>query len=452
MKKLICIVSCPIDTFSGYGARSRDFVRSLIEAKKEEWDVYIMPQKWGDCPWGALSSDDPLKLLYKTSQEINESLGGQPDIWIQITIPNEFQPVGKYNIGISAGVETNLYPGDWIEGLNKMDLNLVSSTHSKDVALASSFEKIDNNTNQVVSTIKLNKPIEVLFEGLDLNVFNKKPSTCMDIKLSKLLENVEEDFCFLFTGHWLSGTLGEDRKNVGLMIKSFLETFSGPGNKKPALILKANHVDYSISDEELIIDHIYEIVNKFNGNNTPNIYLIHGELTNKEINLLNNDPKVKAFLNFTKGEGFGRPLLEGAITGKPIITSNWSGHLDFVKPEYNILVGGEIKNVHESAANKWLLKESSWFSIDIEVAKRAMKDVFKHYKKYLKQSRKQTQYIKDNWSISKMIERINELMPKINPQPQTLDLKLPKLKKINKSEEKIELPKLKLPKLKKIEA
>ena len=445
--KPTCVISCPIDTFSGYGARSRDFVRSLIQAKKEKWNIYIMPQKWGDCPWGALSSNDPLKSLFRSSKDFND----QPDIWIQITIPNEFQRIGKYNIGVSAGIETNLYPGDFIEGLNRMDLNLVSSTHSKDVALATSFEKIDNKTNQVVSEVKLEKPIEVLFEGLDLNIFHKKPPTCMDIKTSKILESVEEDFCFLFTGHWLNGALGEDRKNVGLMIKAFLETFSGPGNKKPALILKANHIDYSTSDEEAIIEHIYDIKNNFK-NNPPNIYLIHGELTDKEMNLLNNDPKVKAFLNFAKGEGFGRPLLEGAITGKPTIASNWSGHLDFLKPEYNILIGGELKNVHASAANKWLMKESYWFSIDIDVAKRAMKDVFKHYKKYLKKSRKQTQYIKDNWSIDKMLEKINELIPEINPT-QTLDLKLPKLKKINNfKEEKLKLPKLKLPKLKKIEA
>lgn len=70
---------------------------------------------------------------------------------------------------------------------------------------------------------------------------------------------------------------------------------------------------------------------------------MHGELTDNEINEINNDPKVKAFLSFTKGEGFGRPLLEQAITGKPILTTNWSGHIDFIKPEYNILIGGELK-------------------------------------------------------------------------------------------------------------
>ena len=180
--------------------------------------------------------------------------------------------------------------------------------------------------------------------------------------------------------------------------------------------------------------------------NLPNIYLLHGEMTDEEMNQLNNDNKVKAFVSFTKGEGYGRPLAEAAITGKPVITTNWSGHTDFIKPEYNVLVGGELKNIHPSAANQFLLADSQWFNINTDIASRAMKDVFKHYKKYWEKSRKQTQYLKDNWSFDKMVERLNNLLPKVEPAPQNVPLKLPKLKKLG--EEKA--PKLKLPKLKKL--
>jgi len=434
--KPLCVVSCPIDTFSGYGARSRDFVKALIQLKGEEWNIQIMPQRWGDCPWNFLSQDDPIR------QRFIGGLERKPDIWVQITIPNEFQPVGQFNIGVSAGIETTAYPLDFIEGSNRMNLNLVSSNHSKNVALNCNYEKRDKNTNQVVGHVKIEKPIEVLFEGLDLDKYYKKPQN------SGLLKDIKEDFCFLFTGHWLPGAFGEDRKNTGLMLKTFLETFKGLGNKKPALILKTNEVNYSLLDREKILKKINQIKDQVSGN-LPNIYLFHGEMTDDEMNQLNNDNKVKAFVSFTKGEGYGRPLAEAAITGKPVITTNWSGHIDFLHPDYNILIGGDLKPVHKSSANDWILKESQWFNINTEVAGRAMKDIFKHYKKYFEKSRKQTQYLKDNWSFDKMVEKINLLMPKVEAAPKNVGITLPKLKKINK---KPELPKLKLPKLKKIEA
>ena len=435
--KPLCVVSCPIDTFSGYGARSRDFVKALIQSKGEEWDIKIIPQRWGETPWNALSQDDPLRQRFIPGLDQNN----QPDIWIQITIPNEFQPAGKsFSMGVTAGIECNILPGDMIEGINRMNLTLISSEHSKNIALATQFEKIDNKTDQSIGVTKCEKPVEVLFEGLDLTKYNKKPQN------SGLLKDVYEDFCFLYTGHWLPGNFGEDRKNTGLMIKTFLETFKGSSKKKPALILKTNMVDYSLLDRESILKKIHKIRDKVSGN-LPNIYLVHGEMTDDEMNQLNNDNKIKAFVSFTKGEGYGRPLAEAAITGKPVLATNWSGHVDFLHPDYNILIGGELKKVHKSAANTWILKESEWFNINADIASRAMKDVFKHYKKYFEKSRKQTQYLKDNWSFDKMVEKLNNLLPKIEPAPQNVPLNLPKLKKVGA---KKEIPKLKLPKLKKL--
>ena len=432
--KPVCLVSCPIDTFSGYGHRSRDFVRSLIEAKGDEWDVKIAPQKWGNTPWGFLDKDDPLKTRFINGET------PKPDIWIQITIPSEFQKIGSFNIGITAGIESTVPPPSFIQGMNNMDLNLVSSQFTKDTFQQVRFNQNDKQGNPV-GEIKLEKPIEVLFEGLDEGVYFKEPGK------SGLLDNIDESFCFLFTGHWLPGSFGEDRKNVATMVKTFLETFKGRG-VKPALLLKTNKVDYSLLDKEDILKDIRRIRDQFNKVDLPNIYILHGEFTNEELNKINNDTKIKAFVSFTKGEGFGRPLLEQAITGKPVITTNWSGHIDFIRPEYNVLLGGELKPIHQSAANDWLLKEANWFNVNTEIASKAMKDVYKKYKKYIENSRKQTKFLKENFSQDKMTEALKGYMDQIKIT-KTMPLQLPKLKKIG-GDSKPELPKLKLPKLQKV--
>ena len=439
--KPICVVSCPIDTFSGYGHRSRDFVRSLIEAKSDEWNIQILPQVWGNTPWGYLDKDDPLKSHYIDNSVEKHP---QPDIWIQITIPNEFQKVGKFNIGVTAGIESTAPPVDFMEGMNRMDLNLVSSEFTKNVFSTIQIQENDKEGN-VVKTAKLEKPIEVLFEGLDTNVYFKEPNK------SGLLNDINENFCFLFTGHWLPGSFGEDRKNVATLIKTFIETFKDK-KIKPALLLKTNRVDYSLLDKEDILKDIRRIKQDIKGEH-PNIYILHGEFTNEELNQLNNDPKIKAFVSFTKGEGFGRPLLEQAITGKPVITTNWSGHVDFIRPEYNVLLGGELKNIHKSAANKWLLEQAQWFNVNTEVASKALLDVYKNYRRYIDQSRKQTKYLKENFSQSKMTEVLSTHLDKVKPVKtvplQMPSLSLPKLKKIN-DKQPSQPPKLNLPKLKKI--
>jgi len=328
-----------------------------------------------------------------------------------------------------------------------MDLNLVSSEFTKNI-----FENVqltqNDNQGQPIKQFRLEKPIEVLFEGLDTGVYFKEPSK------SGMLDNIDENFCFLFTGHWLPGKFGEDRKNVATLIETFLTTFNKKG-PKPALLLKTNKVDYSLLDKEEILASIRKIRNKFGyKENLPNIYILHGEFTNEELNKLNNDPKIKSFVSFTKGEGFGRPLLEQAITGKPVITTNWSGHIDFIRPEYNILLGGELKNIHKSAANKWLLEQAQWFNVDTEVASKAMKDIYKHYKKYIENSRKQTKFLKETFSQNQMTKVLKGHLDKINVSVniplQMPKLQLPKLKKID-GKESTNSTQLKLPKLQKID-
>jgi hypothetical protein len=426
MDKPVFVISCPIDTYSGYGARSRDIVKAIIELEK--YDVKILPQRWGNTPFGFIQAHPEWEFLTKHLLQTPQ-LPAQPEIWMQITVPNEFQPVGKFNIGCTAGIETTIAPAEWVEGCSRMNLILGSSEHTIKVLKESKFEKRDQQTNQVVGAVEWKGDGEVVFEGADVNTY--KP-----VKSTFDLSNVKEDFAYLFVGHWMQGQLGEDRKNVGLLVKAFYETFKNK-SKKPALILKTSQVGSSYMDRDELIKKIKAIRGTVKSNNLPNIYLLHGEFTNEEMNQIYNHSKVKAMVNLTKGEGFGRPLLEFSLVNKPIITTNWSGHIDYLNPEFVTLLPGELTNVHPSAANNMLLAESQWFSVDTGHVGHYLKDVFENYKGYAENAKRQGFQSRTKFSFEAMKAKLDELFTaKIPEFPKQVQLQLPKLKKI-------ELPKLK---------
>ena len=439
MSKPTVVVSCPVDTYSGYGARARDFVQSIIDLDK--YDVKILGQRWGGTRFGYLKDHGNTSL----SSRIIPQLTQQPDIWMQITVPNEFQKVGKYNIGITAGIETTLCDPSWIQGCNNMDLVLVSSQHAKKVFEESKFNIQDNQTGQVTGTVELTAKVEVLFEGADTNKYGP---LSWPTKLQ--LDEIDEMFCYLVVGHWLPGEIGEDRKNIGYTIKSFLETFKNkPKGKRPALLLKVQAGSgTSIMDREAVLDKIDAIRRTVRGE-LPNIYLLHGDMTDAEVNELYNHGKVKAMISLTKGEGFGRPLLEFSLVNKPIIAPYWSGHVDFLDNEFVKYIGGNLTNIHPSAViEKMILKESQWFSADPIQVGQALKDVYTNYNKYKDLAKRQGHKSRTQFSYEKMRETVDTLLTQYIPEfPKQVQLKLPTLNKI-------ELPKLKkieLPKLRKIE-
>jgi len=429
MKPLI-VISCPIDTFSGYGARSRDFVLPIV--KSGNFDVKILAQRWGNTPWGFLDSNNPDHKLLKDCILPNPQLPKQPDCWIQITVPNEFQPVGKFNIGVTAGIETTLCDPTWIDGLNRMNLNLVSSNFTKQTFENSKFEEKDNQSHQVVRRVELTSPIEVLFEGINNEIYKKLDSIEGEIN-DVINDLVTEDFNFLYVGHWLQGELGQDRKDTGMLIKTFLETFRDK-KSKPGLIVKTSSATYSVLDREEMLDKIRRIQESVGGD-LPNVYLLHGELEDKQVNELYNHPKVKAFATFTKGEGYGRPLLESSVAQKPVIASNWSGHTDFLDPEMSIMLPGELTNVHPSAAvANMITTESKWFTVDYKKASDVFEDIYKNYKKYVDGAKRQAYRSRTEFNLGKMAEKLLSILDEKVPKP--VQLKLPQLKKI-------ELPKLK---------
>tara|TARA_Y100001938_G_scaffold81159_1_gene111890 strand:+ start:2733 stop:4061 length:1329 start_codon:yes stop_codon:yes gene_type:complete len=442
MKKPVVLVTAPVATRSGYGAHSRDIIRSLINIGK--YDVKIWPVKWGSTPMNALNDQDPNDKPIIERLLSNPTLPNKPDVHVHIVVPNEFSPIGKYNIGITAGLECTACPPSWLEGMNRMDLNIVPSTFVKNTMENVSFDIQDENTKKIKGQLKNTKPIEVLFEGADTNIFKKTKE--FSKPFLDEMKKVKESFNFLYLGHWLQGKLGEDRKDTAMLVKVFLETFKNK-KKKPGLILKTSGASFSVLDREEILKKIEKIKSGVSGD-LPNIYLLHGDFYDDEINELYNHPKIKAHVNITHGEGFGRPLLESSLSGKPIITSAWSGHMDFLNSKNSILISGNLVDVPKSSfPENMYVKGAQWFTVNYELTSRSMLDVFNNYKKYTMGANKLAKINSSLFSLKKMETEFEKILDKYLPEfPDEVKLELPKLKKVNKSEP----PKVKLPKLKRV--
>ena len=417
----------PIFTRSGYGDHCRDLMKSL--RKMDKYDIKIIPLRWGNTPQNQVDGENEFGrwMLDRVIGAIDQ----KPDIFMQVSVANEFEPKGHYSIGVTAGVETTICPKDFIDGCNKMDLILVPSNFTKQNIGGTVYQQKDQATEQIVGEIKVTKPIEVLFEGVDTEIFSKGSG-------KDVLANVKEDFNFLIVGHWLKGDLGQDRKDIGMAIKTFATVFQYlPKDKRPGLIVKTSHAGFSVIDREETRKKIDEVLKSF-GDKCPSIYLIHGDMEETDMSNLYYHPKVKAMISFAKGEGYGRPMAEFTLTGKPLLASGWSGQMDFLPAEHSILLEGSLTPVHESAADQFCMKEAQWFSVNYSNAANKIYDVYNKYDSYLEKSKGLRENTLKNFTLDNMHDKFTELMDiYVKKAPQLVPFNIPK---VNAS--KMQIPKL----------
>lgn len=444
MSKPLCLISGPVFNRSGYGDWATTVAKSII--RYDKYDVKIAPTRWGNCPSKRFLEDltDPEDKVV-ASKFLQDQLNKQPDLFIQLTIPEEFQPVGKYNIGMTAGIETTICPGSWIEGVNRMNLTIGLSNHVKKTFLETKMAKQLENGQQV--PIQIEKPIEVCFWGADTSVYKKTDEKSNTIE--EALSKIKENNAFLFVGQWTHGGLYNDRKDIGNLIKTFCSSFkNNPEYDRPCLIVKTNGANYSTVDRFEILSKIKKIREGF-GENAPNVYLLHGELNDVEMNALFNHEKILAHVSFTHGEGFGHPLLLSTLSGKPLLAPNWSGHLDYLNPKYSNLLPGTLVNVDKKSVNQWILEESKWFKVSYSLAEDKFKQLYFARKsdKFTKNSELLRQENVEKFSLQSMDKRLWQILDQYVPQFAVENkFVLPKLKPVGQpqSENKIVLPKLKV--------
>ena len=388
MKKKI-FVRGPVLSQSGYGEQSRFALRAL-RSREDLFDVYIQPINWGQTGWVWEQSEfrewmdarilETLLLLQK--KEL------QPDISLQITIPNEFEKICPINIGYTAGIETDRVSPDWLQKGNDMDKILVVSNHGKDSYVSTVATARNNDTGETFP-YKLNTPVEVVWEN-----------TPMAESSQEILGfNPKNDFNFLCVSQ-----MGP-RKNLENTIKWFVEEFI---DQDVGLILKTN----TRSNCQIDLEHTERFLStilKAYPNRKCSVSLLHGDLSEGQMRALYEHDKVKSMINISHGEGFGLPLFEAARSCLPIITIGWSGQTDFLSDngkEMFLKVKHNLKEVQQNAVwNGVVQADSRWAYADQGSYKMALRMMFKKHDSFVEQAKTLQSYIVDNFGDEKLYDK-----------------------------------------------
>ena len=374
MKKKI-VVRAPCLSQSGYGEQARFALRAL-RSKEDLFDIYAIPINWGQTGWVWEDSEERKwldEIITKTAVYTHQ--GGQFDMSLQVTIPNEWEQMAPINIGYTAGIETTQCAPQWIERANMMDRVVVVSNHAREA-----------------------------LRGQDLNTKVDVVNYCFRHHEPEPIEQLklETDFNFLAVSQW------GPRKNFENTIKWWIEEFY---DRDVGLILKTNIKNNSQIDVEYLEKNLKNMLKEYS-NRQCKVYLLHGDLSDGQMTWLYQHSKVKALVNIAHGEGFGLPMFEAAYNELPVITIGWSGQLDYLYhngKKYFSDVKFTMRRVQKEAVWPGVIEEeANWAYADQGSYKMKLRDMFKKHSKHLKKSKELKKLILEKFDEKVIYEQFTK--------------------------------------------
>lgn len=383
----------PVLTRSGYGEQARFALRCLL-SRPDEYDIYIHPTEWGKTNWMHEITEETTHI--KELIDKCTDYKGSYDMSLQVTIPNEFEKLAPINVGYTAGIETDKVAPHWIEKAKIVDRMIVVSNHSKNVFNNTEY-KFTNQNKEILGILKNEVPIyPVQYEAREVDC------TPLDLK------TITTKFNFL------SVAQAGPRKNLNQVVDTFIEEFHE--DEEVGLVLKTFSMNNSFTDRRKTKTDIRNYLQQKYPDRKCSLYMLHGNLTEEEMQGLYQNENIHAFYTLTHGEGFGLPIFEAAINGLPIVAPGWSGQVDYLYMPVENETSGRVKVTplfqkvsytlepipKEAVWEGVLQADSKWCYPKSKSAMKALRSTYEGYKLHHKNANLLSKMIKEKFSQEKM--------------------------------------------------
>lgn len=384
------LLRAPLLTNSGYGVHSRQIFEWMLTRK--DFSVIVQPLQWGATPW-IVNPNAESGIFGEIIKRARSLDGVNFDLTFQVQLPDEWDPkLGKYNVGVTALVETDRCNPAWFENMKAMDKIIVPSNFTKKVIQNTFGNTFDNK-------------VHVIPEWFNSHISEK------DRDLRAITDErmkFDTKFNLLTIGTLTSPDATCDRKNLVSTIKWAIEALEGQENT--GIIVKTCLGKGTVKDRAMAKSAISQIVNAFRKSEFPKVHLIHGNMTKREVAALYRSGRVKGYITATRGEGYGLPVIEAAAASVPVIATNWSGHLDFLQEKF-LKVDYELAPIPDKRIdNRIFVKGTSWAEPSKESFIKNILDLKSDYEKHANNSRILKKEVQRMFSKEKVCKKYDKFL------------------------------------------